>query len=55
MAGAAFNKKKDIFTSEFDLNLSKKPLNCYICGLTFFFVDLKLGHTESRSETPGKY
>jgi hypothetical protein len=30
MAEAAFKKKKVLFTSKFDLNLRKKPVNCYV-------------------------
>jgi hypothetical protein len=30
MAKAAFNKKKNLFTSKLDLNLRKKIVNCYI-------------------------
>jgi hypothetical protein len=30
MTKAAFDKKKDIFTSKFDLNVRKKLLKCYI-------------------------
>jgi hypothetical protein len=30
MAKAAFNKKRDLFTSEMDLELRKKLVNCYI-------------------------
>jgi hypothetical protein len=31
MANAAFNKKRDLFTSEMDLELRKKLVKCYIC------------------------
>jgi len=30
MAKAVFNKKKDLFTSTFDLNLRKKVVKCYV-------------------------
>jgi hypothetical protein len=30
MAKAAFNKKKNLFTSKLDLNLRKKLVKCYI-------------------------
>jgi hypothetical protein len=33
MAKAAFNKKKNIFTSKLDLNLRKKLVKCYIWSL----------------------
>jgi len=30
MAKAAFNKKKNLFTSKLDLNLRKKLMKCYV-------------------------
>ena len=33
MAKAAFNKKKNIFTSKLDLNLRKKLVKCYVWGM----------------------
>jgi hypothetical protein len=33
MAKAAFNKKKNLFTSKLDLNLSKKLEKCYIWSI----------------------
>jgi hypothetical protein len=30
IAKATFNRKKTLFTSKLDLNLRKKPVNCYI-------------------------
>ena len=33
MAKAAFNKKRAVFTSTLDLELSKKPAKCYICSI----------------------
>jgi hypothetical protein len=34
MAKAAFNKKKNLFTSKLDLNLRKKLAKCYIWSIT---------------------
>jgi hypothetical protein len=36
MAKAAFNKKKNIFTSKLDLNLRKKPVKCYIWSTVLY-------------------
>jgi hypothetical protein len=36
MAKAAFNKKKNIFTSKLDLNLRKKPVKCYIWSIALY-------------------
>ncbi|GFG33678.1 hypothetical protein Cfor_11728 [Coptotermes formosanus] len=36
MAKAAFNKKKTLFTSEVDLNLRKKVVNCCIWGTALY-------------------
>jgi hypothetical protein len=33
MAKAAFNKKKNLFTSTLDLNLRKKLVKCYIWSI----------------------
>ena len=33
MAKAAFNKKKNLFTSKLDLNLRKKLLKCYVWSM----------------------
>ena len=33
MAKAAFNKKRALFTSTFDLKLRKNPLKCYIWSI----------------------
>ena len=33
MAKAAFNKKKDLFTSKLDLNLRKKLVKCYVWSM----------------------
>ena len=36
MAKAAFNKKKDLFTSTMDLNLRKKLVKCYIGSMALY-------------------
>jgi len=36
MANAAFNKKKNLFTSTLDLNLRKKLIKCYIWSMAFY-------------------
>ena len=36
MAKAAFNKKKNLFTSKFDLNLRKKLVKCYVWGMALY-------------------
>ena len=36
MAKAAFNRKKTLFTSKLDLNLSKKLLKCYIWSMVIY-------------------
>ena len=33
MAYAAFNNNRTLFTSELDLNLRKKQLQCYMCSI----------------------
>ena len=33
MAKAAFNKKKNLFTSKLDLNLRKKLVKCYVSSM----------------------
>ena len=53
MAIAAFNKKKNIFTSKLDLNLRKKLVKCYVwsmvlCGAETWTLRATL-------ETPGKF
>jgi hypothetical protein len=35
MAKAAFNKKKALSNSKFDLNLGKKLVNCYSWSIAF--------------------
>jgi hypothetical protein len=36
MAKAAFNKKKNLFTSKLDLNLRKKLVQCYIWSIALY-------------------
>jgi Tfp pilus assembly major pilin PilA len=36
IAKAAFNKKKNLFTSKLDLNLRKKLVNCYIWSIALY-------------------
>jgi len=36
MAKATFNKKKNLFTSKFDLNLRKKLVKCYIWSMALY-------------------
>jgi hypothetical protein len=36
MAKAAFNKKKNLFTSNLDLNLRKKLVKCYIWSIALY-------------------
>jgi hypothetical protein len=36
MAKAAFNKKKNLFTSKLDLNLGKKLVKCYIWSISLY-------------------
>jgi len=40
MATAAFNKKKNLFTSKLDLNLRRKLLKCYIWIITLFGAEI---------------
>jgi hypothetical protein len=39
MAKAAFNKKKNLFTSKLDLNVSKKLVKCYIWSIALCGVE----------------
>jgi hypothetical protein len=39
MAKAAFNKKRALFTSTLDLELSKKLVKCYIWSITLYGVE----------------
>jgi hypothetical protein len=36
MAKAAFNQKKDLFTSKLDLNLTKKLVKSYISSIALY-------------------
>ena len=36
MAKAAFNKKKNSFTSKLDLNLRKKLVKCYVWSMALY-------------------
>ena len=36
MAKAAFNKKKNLFTSKLDLNLRKKLMKCYVWSMALY-------------------
>jgi hypothetical protein len=36
MAKAAFNKKKNLFTSKFDIHLRKKLIKCYIWSVALY-------------------
>ena len=36
MAKAAFNKKKNLFTNKFDLNLRKKLVKCYVWSMALY-------------------
>jgi hypothetical protein len=40
MAKAAFNKKRDLFTSTFDLKLRKKQVKCYIWNRAYYGDEL---------------
>jgi len=39
MAKAAFNKKKDLFTNKLYLNVTKKPVKCYIWSTALYGVE----------------
>jgi hypothetical protein len=49
MAKAAFNKKKNLFSSKLNSYLRKKLVKCYIWSMALY------GASGSRSETPGKF
>ena len=36
MAKAAFNKKNNLFTSNLDLNLRKRPVRCYVWSIALY-------------------
>ena len=54
MAKAAFNKKKNVFTSKLDLNLRKKLVKCYVCSMALYGAETWTLRG-NRSETPGKF
>ena len=39
MTKAAFNKKKNLFTSKLDLHLRKKLVKCYVWSMTLYGAD----------------
>jgi hypothetical protein len=41
MAKAAFNKKKNLFTSKLDLNLRKKLVKCYIWSIALYGAETR--------------
>jgi hypothetical protein len=53
MTEAAFNQKKTLFTSKFDLNLRKKLVKCYIWSIALYCAET-LDTLESRSEIYGR-
>jgi len=54
MAKAAFNKKRDLFTHQMDLELRKKLVKCYIWSITLYGAET-WDASGSRSGTPGKF
>ena len=54
MAIAAFNNRKNLYTSKFVLNLRKKLLKCYVWGTALYGAE-NLDARGNRSETPGKF
>jgi hypothetical protein len=40
MAKAAFNKKKNLFTSKLDFNLRKKLVKCYIWSIALYSAEM---------------
>jgi hypothetical protein len=53
MAKAAFNKKKNLFTSKLDLNLRKKLVKCYTWSIALYGAETWT-FRKSESEIPGK-
>ena len=41
MAKAAFNKKKNLFTSKLDLNLRKKLVKCYVWSMALYGAEMR--------------
>ena len=54
MAIAAFNNRKNLYTTKFVLNLRKKLLKCYVWGTALYGAE-NLDARGNRSETPGKF
>jgi hypothetical protein len=54
MAKAAFNKKKNLFTSTLDLNLKNKLVKCYIWSIALYGA-ATWTLQKSGSEIPGKF
>ena len=54
MAKAAFNKKKNLFTSKLDLNLRKKLVKSYFWSMALYGAETWTLRG-NRSETPGKF
>ena len=54
MAKAAFNKKKNLFTSTLDLNLWKKLVKCYMWSMALYGAETWTLR-KSGSEIPGKF
>ena len=50
---AAFNKKKNLFTSKLDLNLRKKLVKCYVWSMAVYGAETWM--LRATSETPGKF
>jgi len=49
MAEAAFNKKKDLFTSTLDLHLRKKLVKCYVWSMALYDTETwKLRATDQK-------
>jgi len=40
MAKAAFNKKKNLFTSKLDLNLRKRLVRCYVWSIALYGAEI---------------
>jgi hypothetical protein len=54
MAKAAFNKKKNLFTSKLDLNLRKRLVRCYVWSIALYGAETwTLRSTDHK--TPGKF
>ena len=49
MAKAAFNKKKNLFTSKLDLNLRKKLVKCYVWSMAVYGAEIGRSEQQIRS------